>query len=221
MPATRTKLFPRGHAIRDSEMNLLWNQCLLEAAKDVVDDDGERSSKLCRLGDDWMGEGNEGVKDVTKEMKDLLNGFDIWKGGATRNKSPAMDAAVRVYKPVTGLSEGEGDSTSIAIAGAAVEIVTQTMQVPLSYAEDIIGVGGSNIAYIRRTSGSVLTIQESRDGIEKIITSIGESNTIHQLFYEAETFHSPTWIVKRHVKPAKKKEKNITVYEDKFVQQLR
>ncbi|KAL6522480.1 hypothetical protein OROMI_031438 [Orobanche minor] len=122
MPATRTKLFPRGHAIRDSEMNLLWNQCLLEAAKDVVDDDGERSSKLCRLGDDWMGEGNEGVKDVTKEMKDLLNGFDIWKGGATRNKSPAMDAAVRVYKPVTGLSEGEGDSTSIAIAGAAVEI---------------------------------------------------------------------------------------------------
>ena len=39
--------------------------------------------------------------------------------------------------------------------------MTQTMQVPLSYAEDIIGVGGSNIAYIRRVSGAILTIQES------------------------------------------------------------
>ena len=36
------------------------------------------------------------------------------------------------------------------------------MQIPLSYAEDIIGVGGGNIAYIRRTSGAILTVQESR-----------------------------------------------------------
>lgn len=35
------------------------------------------------------------------------------------------------------------------------------MQIPLSYAEDIIGIGGSNIGYIRRTSGAALTIQES------------------------------------------------------------
>ncbi|KAL6580069.1 hypothetical protein OROMI_008093 [Orobanche minor] len=93
------------------------------------------------------------------------------------------------------------------------------MQVPLSYAEDIIGVGGSNIAYIRRISGAILTIQNG-DDIEKIITSIGERNTTDQLFCEAETSHGPTWLVRRHVKPAQK-EKNTTVYEDKFVQQLR
>ncbi|XP_038700106.1 RNA-binding KH domain-containing protein PEPPER-like isoform X2 [Tripterygium wilfordii] len=40
--------------------------------------------------------------------------------------------------------------------------VTHTMQVSLSYAEDIIGIGGSNIAYIRSTSGAILTVQESR-----------------------------------------------------------
>lgn len=36
------------------------------------------------------------------------------------------------------------------------------MQVPLSYAEDIIGVAGSNIAHIRRTSGAILSIHETR-----------------------------------------------------------
>ncbi|KAF2283537.1 hypothetical protein GH714_011891 [Hevea brasiliensis] len=50
--------------------------------------------------------------------------------------------------------------------------MTQTMQVPLSYAEDIIGVGGSNIAYIRRTSGAILTIQESRGLPDEITVEI-------------------------------------------------
>lgn len=35
------------------------------------------------------------------------------------------------------------------------------MQIPLTYANAIIGVGGSNIGYIRRSSGAVLTVQES------------------------------------------------------------
>ncbi|CAN0859990.1 RNA-binding KH domain-containing protein PEPPER [Linum grandiflorum] len=50
--------------------------------------------------------------------------------------------------------------------------VTQTMKVPLSYAGDIIGVDGSNIAYIRRVSGAVLTIQESRGFPDEIIVEI-------------------------------------------------
>ncbi|KAL6511582.1 hypothetical protein OROGR_021179 [Orobanche gracilis] len=45
---------------------------MVETAKDVVDDEGERPSKLRRLGDGRMGEGNEGLKDVTKEMKDFV-----------------------------------------------------------------------------------------------------------------------------------------------------
>ncbi|KAG1362108.1 RNA-binding KH domain-containing protein PEPPER [Cocos nucifera] len=56
--------------------------------------------------------------------------------------------------------------------GALVTQMTQTMQIPLSYAEDIIGVGGGNIAYIRRTSGAVLTVQESRGMPDEITVEI-------------------------------------------------
>ncbi|OMO91119.1 hypothetical protein COLO4_18615 [Corchorus olitorius] len=71
--------------------------------------------------------------------------------------------------PASGLSvygqdHGIGAIRSSGVTRAAAPIVTQmtqTMQVPLSYAEDIIGLGGSNIAYIRRLSGAILTIQES------------------------------------------------------------
>ncbi|PRQ23437.1 putative K domain-containing protein [Rosa chinensis] len=44
-------------------------------------------------------------------------------------------------------------------------IVTQLMQteqILLSYAEDIIGVEGRSIEFIRRSSGALLTVQESR-----------------------------------------------------------
>ncbi|KAF8388189.1 hypothetical protein HHK36_026855 [Tetracentron sinense] len=40
--------------------------------------------------------------------------------------------------------------------------VTQHMQIPLSYADAVIGTAGANISYIRRASGSTITIQETR-----------------------------------------------------------
>ncbi|KAF6173466.1 hypothetical protein GIB67_027161 [Kingdonia uniflora] len=40
--------------------------------------------------------------------------------------------------------------------------VTQHMQVPLSYADAVIGTAGANISYIRRASGATVTIQETR-----------------------------------------------------------
>ncbi|RZS01670.1 hypothetical protein BHM03_00031569 [Ensete ventricosum] len=40
--------------------------------------------------------------------------------------------------------------------------VTQHMQISLSYADAVIGEAGSNISYIRRSSGATITIQESR-----------------------------------------------------------
>lgn len=46
------------------------------------------------------------------------------------------------------------------------------MQIPLAYAEDIIGVQGANIDYIRRTSGAILTVQESRGLPEEITVEI-------------------------------------------------
>ncbi|KAJ6840445.1 RNA-binding KH domain-containing protein PEPPER-like [Iris pallida] len=65
-------------------------------------------------------------------------------------------------------------------AGGVITQVTQTMQIPLIYAEDIIGREGANIAYIRRTSGAVLSIQESRGLSDEIIVEIkGTTTQVH------------------------------------------
>lgn len=56
--------------------------------------------------------------------------------------------------------------------GPIVTQIAQTMQIPLAYAEDIIGLGGANIAYIRRTSGAILTVQESRGLPDEITVEI-------------------------------------------------
>ncbi|KAL6989451.1 hypothetical protein U1Q18_015200 [Sarracenia purpurea var. burkii] len=40
--------------------------------------------------------------------------------------------------------------------------VTQQMQIPLSYADAVIGTAGASISYIRRASGATVTIQETR-----------------------------------------------------------
>ncbi|GMH30836.1 hypothetical protein Nepgr_032679 [Nepenthes gracilis] len=40
--------------------------------------------------------------------------------------------------------------------------VTQHMQIPLSYADAVIGASGANISYMRRASGATITIQEAR-----------------------------------------------------------
>uniref|UniRef100_A0A0C9SAV4 TSA: Wollemia nobilis Ref_Wollemi_Transcript_1791_1926 transcribed RNA sequence n=1 Tax=Wollemia nobilis TaxID=56998 RepID=A0A0C9SAV4_9CONI len=40
--------------------------------------------------------------------------------------------------------------------------VTQHMQIPLSFADAIIGTAGANISYMRRTSGATIAIQETR-----------------------------------------------------------
>lgn len=40
--------------------------------------------------------------------------------------------------------------------------VTQQMQIPLSYADAVIGTAGASISYIRRSSGATVTIQETR-----------------------------------------------------------
>lgn len=40
--------------------------------------------------------------------------------------------------------------------------VTQHMQIPLLYADAVIGANGATISYIRRASGATVTIQETR-----------------------------------------------------------
>ncbi|XP_061354009.1 flowering locus K homology domain-like [Gastrolobium bilobum] len=53
-------------------------------------------------------------------------------------------------------------SSSTQPQQSAVTKVTQHMQIPLSYADAVIGASGTNISYIRRASGASITIQETR-----------------------------------------------------------
>lgn len=55
------------------------------------------------------------------------------------------------------------------------------MQIPMSYAEDIIGIEGSNIAYIRGTSGAILTVQERRGHPDEITVEIKGTSSQVQL----------------------------------------
>ncbi|KAK8945787.1 hypothetical protein KSP40_PGU003689 [Platanthera guangdongensis] len=74
-------------------------------------------------------------------------------------------------------------------AGALVTQVTQTMQMPLSYAEDIVGIGGGNIAYIRRASGAVLTVQETIGSPDEITVEIkGTSSQVHMAHQIVQEF---------------------------------
>ncbi|MED6218832.1 hypothetical protein PIB30_030275 [Stylosanthes scabra] len=79
------------------------------------------------------------------------------------------------------------------VAAPIVSTVVQTMQIPLSYAEDIIGVQGTNIEYIRRTSGAILTVQESRVPDEIVVEIKGSSSqvqTAEQLIQEVISNHN-------------------------------
>ncbi|PKI56675.1 hypothetical protein CRG98_022925 [Punica granatum] len=86
-------------------------------------------------------------------------------------------------------------SSRVGRAGAPIVTqVAQTMQVPLTYAEDIIGIGGASIAYIRRTSGAILTVQESRVLPDEITVEIkgtaSQVQTAQQLIQEFISRHA-------------------------------
>ncbi|XP_026401056.1 flowering locus K homology domain-like [Papaver somniferum] len=82
----------------------------------------------------------------------------------TQAEFPPMDR-----QPHQGLSTygreptmGVQSSTNAQQPQSMVTPITQHMQVPLSYADAVIGTAGSNISYIRRASGATITIQETR-----------------------------------------------------------
>ncbi|KAL0337122.1 UNVERIFIED_CONTAM: RNA-binding KH domain-containing protein PEPPER [Sesamum calycinum] len=85
-------------------------------------------------------------------------------------ESRITSSRLSLYGPEHGL--GSRSSTIGHSGGPVVTQIAQTMQIPLAYAEDIIGVQGTNIDYIRRTSGAILTVQESRGLPEEITVEI-------------------------------------------------
>ncbi|KAL1359376.1 hypothetical protein HN51_004694 [Arachis hypogaea] len=103
-------------------------------------------------------------------------------------------STVSVYGQDSSLSAVRSSALTPLSRAAApiVSTVVQTMQIPLSYAEDIIGVQGTNIEYIRRTSGAILTVQESRVPDEIVVEIKGSSSqvqTAEQLIQEVISNH--------------------------------
>ncbi|KAI0504776.1 hypothetical protein KFK09_015729 [Dendrobium nobile] len=96
-------------------------------------------------------------------------------------------------QPHHGISTYGRDAPSMGIHSAAnqqsapamVAQVTQHMQIPLSYADAVIGAAGTNISYIRRASGATVTIQETRgvpgEMTVEVIGSATQVQTAQQL----------------------------------------
>ncbi|KAM5561632.1 flowering locus K [Rosa sericea] len=57
---------------------------------------------------------------------------------------------------------GVHTSSNAQSAPSMVSQLTHQMQIPLSYADAVIGTAGASISYIRRASGATVTIQETR-----------------------------------------------------------
>ncbi|XP_051131998.1 RNA-binding KH domain-containing protein PEPPER [Andrographis paniculata] len=106
-------------------------------------------------------------------------------------ESHIPSSRLSLYAPDHGL--GSRTSGIGRTGGPVVTQIAQTMQIPLAYAEDIIGVQGANIEYIRRTSGAILTVQESRGLPEEITVEIkGTSSQVQaaqQLIQEFTSGH--------------------------------
>lgn len=72
-------------------------------------------------------------------------------------------------------------------ADSLITKTTRTMQVPLAYAEEIIGVRGENIEFIRSVSGAVVVLEEIGD-YQKVRVMIegtpSQVQTAHQLVQE-------------------------------------
>ncbi|KAL2507795.1 Floweringlogy domain [Forsythia ovata] len=76
---------------------------------------------------------------------------------------PTLDKQPRMGPPTYGRDVSMGAHIpNVQPQQAVVAKVTQNMQIPLSYADSVIGVNGANISYIRRASGATIAIQETR-----------------------------------------------------------
>ena len=73
-------------------------------------------------------------------------------------QSPAMDAVMRVFKRVSGLSPGEGDNTGSAAAAAGSAFCSIRLLVASSQAINLIGKQGSIIKSIQENTGAAVHV---------------------------------------------------------------
>eukprot|EP00897_Mesotaenium_endlicherianum_P001239 jgi/Mesen1/1142/ME001236S00023 len=138
----------------------------------------------------WQGGGYGGISDTSS--RGLY-------GSAARSQSDAYTLADQYSsRAVThGGYEGAGGQHAVAQYGrdpsavtapggltasaAPVLPMTASTQVPLAYADAIIGADGANIVYLRRTSGATVTVKESRDALGQPNMTIEMSGTAAQV----------------------------------------
>ncbi|KAL6637473.1 hypothetical protein ACP70R_025045 [Stipagrostis hirtigluma subsp. patula] len=100
------------------------------------------------------------------------------------NYYPPPDVPSMEKQPHYGIS-AYGREAPPSGGSAAGNQVTHSMQIPLSYADAVIGAAGASISYIRRHSGATVTIQESRGApgemTVEIIGSASQVQTAQQL----------------------------------------
>ncbi|TYI00613.1 hypothetical protein ES332_A11G145900v1 [Gossypium tomentosum] len=68
-----------------------------------------------------------------------------------------------------------GHASNVQAKQSVVTKIIQHMQIPLSYANAVIGISGANISYMRRASGAAIAIQETRDVPGDMIVEISGS----------------------------------------------
>lgn len=94
----------------------------------------------------------------------------------TQIESQAHHRGLSLYGKDPG-PVGLRSSLSAPSPAPVITQVIQKMQIPLSYADDVIGVEGTNIGYMRRASGATITIQETRGVPNEITVEIKGSTT--------------------------------------------
>ncbi|WOL10490.1 hypothetical protein Cni_G19247 [Canna indica] len=127
---------------------------------------------------------NKSFMNHTGHQSTISNDYDL----PIKRDSSSLDGeyAFDSKRPRGGLALYGQDSSVSALyssalrrPGNALEI-TQKMQIPIEYAETIIGVTGENIARVRRTSGALVTVQETRGFPDEITVEIkGTSSQVH------------------------------------------
>lgn len=113
----------------------------------------------------------------------------------THLESQLLPSGISMYGQDPGMSGMRSSGLGRAGAGAPIVTqITQTMQIPLSYADAILGPKGSNIALIRRSSGATLSVQESRGLPDEITVEIkgtsSQVQTAQHMIQEAMNTHS-------------------------------
>ncbi|XP_062163960.1 RNA-binding KH domain-containing protein PEPPER [Alnus glutinosa] len=111
----------------------------------------------------------------------------------THLESHLLPSGISLYGQDPGISGMR--SSGLGRTGAPIVTqITQTMQIPLSYADAILGPKGSNIALIRRSSGATLSVQESRGLPDEITVEIkgtsSQVQTAQHMIQEAMNTHN-------------------------------